>query len=946
MAENVSKPTVELAAVGVTIMPVLKGMAKQIRSAVSEGAKGSAQAISAEINRGLAANTKKMRSNANDLAKTYRQAFKKPIIAPVVAGSTRATGSNIPGQNGRETRRQRRERLAAEREEQNALLKEQATNIARTLSKGIGGAFATIGRGLTGLGSTFGRGIGRMLGTLAPTLRTISGGIRGLGASMMNYIVPPATAAAAAVAAVGANAIRTGVQYNTLQQTTRAGLKTLLGSAEAANKQMDLLNEFTSTSPFAKQTFIEAQQGLLAFNFAAEEVIPTLDAIQNQVAAMGGSNQQIREIATIFGKIRSSQLISMEDINQLAERGINAPKLLAEYMKVSEEAMREDLMGDPVRGRDAIDALNIIINSMAENNRGAAEGVKNTWVGAIDRIKAAWRDAASWLMTPFVDPMGGGLGIEWANSIADSLRQIERAIREFVTANRGEIEAFFEPVSRSLRNTTEALREFNGSDISRFLTNVGAMKDVLLPLAVFFTAVFGSSMLAGIPLIGSLVPAIGPLVGAVLAVSSVSPELRAAIGDLFRVITEGIPPLLPVLELLISVLEHSFVSTIRFITPYVEQFMQILPGLVVGFLEFITQVVGASGEMLPILAEIAQVVGNALLTAFYAVLPYLPIIAGAMVELGYAVGEALREIWATLGPNLPDIINTLVGAFLLLVDVLIDLLPLMVELVNFAIENHEAFFMLATFAFVAWNALKVFLGAKGLFTILSGLIGSITTALSGVTLASALATAGVVAAAAGAAVSIGLLMFGLYQIFKDPQAFIDGFFALLEGVDGLAKGVANWIGSLVGSLLSSIDQMLQGAARGIGSFLADIGNWIGDVFDPTYGWITGRTNTKGYADLQVPRYANGGLVPATPGGRLLIAGEAGRNEIIADEGLFNKNLELQNRALAGVMASGAEGRAPVVVENITIVAAQNESNETLLKRVRRTLQEPDLAAGY
>src|SRR5690606_2380543 len=163
MAENVSKPTVELAAVGVTIMPVLKGMAKQIRSAVSEGAKGSAQAISAEINRGLAANTKKMRSNANDLAKTYRQAFKKPIIAPVVAGSTRATGSNMPGQNGSDTRRQRPERLAADRAEQNALLKAQATSLARTLSKGIGGAFAASGRGLTALGSTFGRGIGRML---------------------------------------------------------------------------------------------------------------------------------------------------------------------------------------------------------------------------------------------------------------------------------------------------------------------------------------------------------------------------------------------------------------------------------------------------------------------------------------------------------------------------------------------------------------------------------------------------------------------------------------------------------------------------------------------------------------------------------------------------------------------------------------------------------------
>src|SRR5690606_34818095 len=99
--------------------------------------------------------------------------------------------------------------------------------------------------------------------------------------------------------------IKTGVEYNTLQQTSRAALTTLLGGAEAASAQMDKLDAFARTSPFAKTTFITAQQQMLAFGIEAQKVVPYLDAIGEAVAAAGGSNQQLGEIAFIMAQISS-----------------------------------------------------------------------------------------------------------------------------------------------------------------------------------------------------------------------------------------------------------------------------------------------------------------------------------------------------------------------------------------------------------------------------------------------------------------------------------------------------------------------------------------------------------------------------------------------------------------------------------------------------------------
>ncbi|GAB2805332.1 tape measure protein [Leucobacter albus] len=230
------------------------------------------------------------------------------------------------------------------------------------------------------------------------------------------------TAVGVAVTGVGIAALKTGIEYNTLQQTTRAALSTLLGSAQAANAQMDKLDAFARNSPFSKQTFISAQQQMLAFGIETSKVIPYLDSVQNSVAAMGGSNQQITEIAFIMSQISAASKITGQDLMQFGQRGINAAELIGSQIGKTGAQIRQDITAGTLDADKALDAL---AAGMQSKFGGAAANVKNTFSGAMDRVKAAWRDFASELARPLVDPNGGGALVDLLNWAADAMRAFE-----------------------------------------------------------------------------------------------------------------------------------------------------------------------------------------------------------------------------------------------------------------------------------------------------------------------------------------------------------------------------------------------------------------------------------------------------------------------------------------------------------------------------------------
>ncbi|WP_102508086.1 tape measure protein [Sanguibacter massiliensis] len=232
-------------------------------------------------------------------------------------------------------------------------------------------------------------------------------------------------AAGAATTGLVVATVKTGVAYNSLQQSSRAALKTMLGGAEAVNAQMAELDKFAKTSPFSKQTFISAQQQMLAFGIESKKVIPYLSAINDATAAAGGNSQMLGELAFVMAQISAAGKITGQDLIQFGQRGVNAAELIGSQMGMTGAEIKAAITKGTLGADVALDAL---AAGMSEKFAGASANVKETWDGATDRVRSAIRDISALLAAPLVDPESGGAAVGWANGLADALRNVEGVI--------------------------------------------------------------------------------------------------------------------------------------------------------------------------------------------------------------------------------------------------------------------------------------------------------------------------------------------------------------------------------------------------------------------------------------------------------------------------------------------------------------------------------------
>ena len=353
-----------------------------------------------------------------------------------------------------------------------------------------------------------------------------------LGSSAKSMLQPVATAFAAGTTAAGGlltAVVAQGAAYNKLQQTSRAALTTILGGAEAANEQMDKLDDFAQNSPFARSTFITAQQQMLAFGIETEKVIPYLGAIQDGVAAMGGSNQEISELAFIMAQISAAGKITGQDLMQFGQRGVNAAKLIGDEMGKTEQEIRESITAGTLDANEALDAL---AAGMALTYDGAAANVKSTMDGAVDRVRAASRDIGALLAAPFIDPQGGGRALDWANGLADLLRAVQGQLEPLVTRLLPQILPIADGITARLEDATRAVE---GLDMGRLLAQIGELSEYATPIAAVAAGLFAMGTQAR-P-IAALGLSISPVAAALLAVVASSEDARTAASRLLSALS-------------------------------------------------------------------------------------------------------------------------------------------------------------------------------------------------------------------------------------------------------------------------------------------------------------------------------------------------------------------------------------------------------------------------
>ena len=204
------------------------------------------------------------------------------------------------------------------------------------------------------------------------------------------------------IAAIGA----IGIAFNAMQEQARIAFTTMLGSGTRAGQMLNQLKDFAARTPFEFPELVRATQRMMAYGFAAQEVLPTLTAIGDAASALGGSAETIQRITTALGQIRAKGTVQAEEMRQLAEAGIPVWEILANKIGVSiPEAMKRV----EARAVSAAVGIEALVDGINSRFGGMMERQAQTWQGLVSTIKDEARFLAGALTEGLFNALKGPL---------------------------------------------------------------------------------------------------------------------------------------------------------------------------------------------------------------------------------------------------------------------------------------------------------------------------------------------------------------------------------------------------------------------------------------------------------------------------------------------------------------------------------------------------------
>jgi hypothetical protein len=260
------------------------------------------------------------------------------------------------------------------------------------------------------------------------------------------------------VAGIGA-LIKKGAEMETL----RTGFISIAGGANKAAAIVKELNEFTATTPFQLEQVSVAARQLLAVGTKRSELQKELRMLGDIAASSGNS---IEDIAAIFSKVKAKGKVELENLNQLAERGI---PIFDQLRLVTGDANME--FG---AGAVSVEEFNTALANMTAEGglaAGAMENLSKTVEGRISTLldnvglelagfaeKTGVTDAFSNLLEETTEALKGVSGVTQTD-LAAALGQAEEAMESFgtvTTDNVDEVETAMLSAQDAIRKVAES----------------------------------------------------------------------------------------------------------------------------------------------------------------------------------------------------------------------------------------------------------------------------------------------------------------------------------------------------------------------------------------------------------------------------------------------------------------------------------------------------------
>lgn len=252
---------------------------------------------------------------------------------------------------------------------------------------------------------------------LASQAGGVSNQLTAMGVAIGTTIGNLATSAITKLGEMVGSIATTGLTFNNMKEQATIAFTTMLGDGGKAKSFLDDLASFAAKTPFEFPDLLTASQRMLAMGFQSNQVLPTLTAIGDAVAGLGGNSALVDRVTTALGQMQAKGKATGEEMMQLTEAGIPAWEFLAKKIGVSiPEAM--DMVSKGAVSADI--AIGALVDGMNTKFGGLMEKQSATFGGLLSTISDTFQQISGKVMKPLFDQLTRGLQmiVDWTSSPA------------------------------------------------------------------------------------------------------------------------------------------------------------------------------------------------------------------------------------------------------------------------------------------------------------------------------------------------------------------------------------------------------------------------------------------------------------------------------------------------------------------------------------------------
>lgn len=654
---------------------------------------------------------------------------------------------------------------------------------------------------ILGDSSKFASEVSKLTDTTSKAISSLGSGFSKAGTVLTAAITAP-------LAIAGVKAARWASQTAANAEQVDIAFNTMLGP-ERAKKMISDLVEFAKTTPFEMAGLNKATQQMLAYGFAADDVIPMLTDVGNATAALGAGQQGIDAITRALGQMHGKGTAASQEMMQLTEVGIPAWEYLAKALHTDVAGAMEMVTKKAVSADVAIAAIRA---GMQGDFGGLMIKQSRTLTGVLSNLADA---ATATIMKMYQT--------DSYKKMTDALSKLADPIQKLVESLMPLFERGMEALAGMATNAANAINQMSASDIQTIAKSIGmlagtgpallvigkSMETAGKMLGAFSKA--SSTVASGLSVIKGIIP------GTLSTVAGLSTGFKSHFGGIAAVVQDKLETAIlyawEFRDSLLKAFDSSISSKLGGVSNAIAGvFGPALTGL--G-----PKLLGAVQPAMGVVANLASGFGSA--TVVLGVLSIAAAVAGTAFV---AMGGDITQAAANIASNIVGIADTIPG----LASQISSVLPQVASgLASAGPTLAHAFEVLFGQMGAAWQQI-----APGLLEAVGAAAGAICDVL----------VASAPSLMAGAMQAFTFILQALTEVAGQLaeaapqilQGLVDGFVAnapaLFEAAQGLFMGLVDGVVAIIPALAAALPQIIDVFISGLPGFVGTLLQAAVDLF--------------------------------------------------------------------------------------------------------------------